>query len=144
MPLTDADAAYVMLNLWQRGRDEIAVMGIESSQLQYILKWKSDPRASFSIYSDGSPIAIFGAFDLGDDEYSTWFLAVELPRRGLVAMISLLSETIKERAKAMNAKRLNCFSPCIHPRAPDWFRAIGFHEVAHNSPTVRRFVIDFA
>jgi hypothetical protein len=144
MPLTDGDAAYVLLNLWQRGRDEMTVLGIKSPQLQYILKWKTDPRASFAIHLENSPIVVCGAFNMGEGEYSTWFLAVELSRRELVGMIPLLRGTIKERAQDIGMKQLNCFSTCIHPRAPDWFRAIGFHEVPHNSPTVRRFVWDFA
>lgn len=144
VPLTEADAAFVMLNLWQRGRDEIAVLGIQSSQFQYILQWHADPRASFAIHLNDQPIAICGAFNLGGDEYSTWMLAVELARRDLVRMVPVLREAILDKARDLQVKRLNCYSPCIHPRAPEWFKAIGFHEVPHNSPVVRRFVMNFS
>lgn len=144
VPLTDHDANIVLHNLWQRGREEISLLGQELPDVKKLLQVHADPRASFAIHFHDQPIAVCGAFDMGNDEYSTWFLAVEMPRRLLVDMIPMLRYQIQARAKSLNMKRLNCYSPCIHPRAPEWFKAIGFHEVLHDSPKVRRFVMNFA
>lgn len=147
VPLTDHDANIVLHNLWQRGREEISLLGQELPDVKKLLQANADPRASFAIHFNNQPIAICGAFDMGNDEYSTWFLAVEMPRRLLVDMIPMLRGVILDKARDIGIKRLNCYSPCIHPRAPEWFKAIGFHEVLYTpppgSPNVRRFVIDF-
>ncbi len=143
-PFSIEDVDYVLRNLWRRGQDEITVMGLTIPDVRTLLS-KVDQNISFAIHGEEEePLVVMGAFSLGDGEYSTWFMAVELERRQLIEMVRLCRAVILDKAKDLKVNRINCYSPCIHPRAPEWFKAIGFHEVLHNSPPLRRFVIDFA
>lgn len=150
--LTDASPEavdYVLTNLWERGEQEFALLGITKEQAAgFIARQRDVGLPTMAGWIDSDPVFISGLTHADDPSgMVTWFQATELFTPYVHPITHALREAMERTATAYNLAYIEIHSPCVHPKSGRWFKALGFdldvdRHVAQG-PTLYRFVRRF-
>ena len=131
-PTAEQDIAFIALNLWDRGDVEIRNYGLHSREhlKDHLFGMFSHSRYHSECLLDGEePVAVFGAYQIGDNDFSTWFIATERFQEFGLQITRYLTRFIKAEINTRPpGVYLELVSSSEHPHAPEWFKAIGFEK----------------
>jgi hypothetical protein len=119
---------FVMSNLWQRGRDELGVLDISDEAARAIIAHQRAIGApTMALWVDGRPVVILGLMHTGEPRaMRTWFQATEEFSDNALAITQQLRDSMAQFADARGLDYIEIVSPCVHPLAGRWFKALGF------------------
>jgi hypothetical protein len=112
---------YVLDNLWPRGIEEFARLGVTKEQAftrfsDYIATGKRPIALVFD-----RPVVVTGIGTEGGEQF-TWFIATDEFERHASAI------TRQIRREARHFDPLYIYSVCVHPDTEKWFRVLGFEK----------------
>lgn len=106
--------AHVFANLWQRGVEELAGLGLTPEQGAEMAMRFALADESRAYLADGVPVCVFGA--VGG---ATWFQATDDFDKHHVGITQAISD--------LSAKgEYTIYSQLVHPKAERWFNRMGF------------------
>jgi|GEM_PF-2019850 len=119
---------FVMENLWQRGQEELAILGIETEVARGIIAHqRAIGMPNMAIWIDDEPVIICGVMRTDHPHgMATWFQATEMFTPFMRPITAQLRESLERTALAFGLEFLEIISPCVHPKTGRWFRALGF------------------
>lgn len=119
---------HVFANMWDRGREELCILGLSSERAREILEAERKAgNPSMAIWFDGEPVVILGLMRTADPAGRvTWFEATDLFARFARQITHQLRLSMENAARDFALDFIEIFSPCVHPASGRWFRALGF------------------
>lgn len=131
--LTEHGLRHVVANLWERGRRELEVFGLDPVAAYIQLSSCIGELYSFEVRDGDEPIVAMGAVERADNHFFTWFLATEK----FTNYGSELTRVVREFLAAQTALRpgaiLEVVSASDYPGTDLWFRLLGFKLVGEHS-----------
>lgn len=147
---TNASISHVMTHLWERGAQELEILGYSR---QYVaetianMRDKGWPTMAFIV--DDEPVCVCGlVLEEGGKRAATWFQATEDFTRYQRQITRELRAHMEAAAAERAIEEIEIFSACVHPRAGRWFKALGFEldvdrHPGQDMPRTYRFVRRF-
>jgi hypothetical protein len=119
---------YVFDNLWERGGQELAILGYSVDQARAIVTHQRLSGApTLAVWIDGAPALICGLMRTDSpDGMATWFQATEAFTEHARQITKELRAKLEGAATTYNLKFIEIVSPCVHPKTGRWFAALGF------------------
>lgn len=124
-PLTEDAIDYVLENLSKADRVELEALGMSEPRAVFVAAAQGAP-VSGAIYSNGKPIAIYGANPHHDDPKTgiAWMVTTEeFGRSGAAGAVT--TRRILTQMQAKFARLTNCVH-AEHRRAIRWLKWLGF------------------
>lgn len=119
---------FVFDRLWQRGREELEILGISEDEARGIIHHEVVSGApTMALWIGEAPVVILGLMRT-DDPYGmrTWFQATDLFTRYARQITQQLRGSLTQFAHARHLDYIEVVSPCVHPDSGRWFAALGF------------------
>lgn len=120
VPVTDDNLRYVLTNLWPRGVQELALLGLTRDTAFTQFRQYARGYKSRVLEHEGVPVVAVG-IDSDEGGAFTWFQATE----AFETHASAITRYIRREAKAYHGP-LSIYSVCVHPATERWFRVLGF------------------
>lgn len=125
--VTPQAARHVVDNLWERGAQELDILGISRGEALNVMAHcleRGYPTLAWSV--DGIPVVVTGLMPTGPGVMCSWFLATEEFTRYQRSITLAVWREMEQVAKARGLREIEVFSTCRHPEAARWFEALGF------------------
>jgi hypothetical protein len=125
-----ADAVdHVFGNLWERGQQELAVLGYPLDVARAIVNRQRETGApTLALWIDDEPIVISGLMKTDNPKgMSTWFQATDAFAHFALPLTKEIRYQLEETARAYDLDYIEIVSPCVHPKTGRWFGALGFN-----------------
>lgn len=126
---SDESVAFVLDHLWDRGRQELDILGITPEvAMGMIAQQRQAGLPTMAIWVDNEPVVISGLLRLADPlGMVTWFQATDLFAGHARAITKELRAKLAFAASMYDLAYIEINSPCTHPDTGRWFGALGFH-----------------
>lgn len=130
---TEQEIDFVLANLWERGKREALMVGVDS--VAELRKWLVDypPDNLYTIVYQEKPIAIAGSSCANDTHFTTFLATKDFKKMGK-PLTRFIKKFISERVNALEIKRLEIWSASDHPEAGKWFNVLRFYLNAIDPP----------
>lgn len=119
---------YVLANLWQRGREELDILGISEDAARGIIQSEVERGSpTWALWIDERPVVVMGLM-LIDEPFGmrTWFQATDDFNTYARAITQQIRDSMSQFAASRNLDFIEIVSPCVHPQSGRWFKALGF------------------
>lgn len=124
-PCTPEHIRYVVHNSWERGRKEAELCGFKTEEAWVAHIQSMTGEYGYTALHEGVPVAIYGAVEK-NGTYYTFFAATESFNAIARQITRFLRRFLIEKLAEKPGARLELGSLCDHPKADDWFKALGF------------------
>lgn len=126
IPLDMGNAEIVVKNIWDRGREEAMVFGIEDEGglLDYIYS-RRDDRYAYIVIADDKPIAAMGVFRVDAGIFRTWFIATDDFVNNFMAITRKIKYMMEHDGIEDGITGFETFSACTHKKTEKWFKVLG-------------------
>lgn len=120
---------HVFDNLWERGARELEMLGFSNEMARGFVAYQVQAgMPTLALWFDNEPVVIMGlARSDNPNAMSTWFQATELFTEFARPITEELRRQIAHVGETRNLDYVEIISPCVHPHAGRWFRALGFN-----------------
>jgi len=133
---------YILENLWERGREELRLLGVTTVSEAFIRMMdfiRGGTNSGVLCGPEGKPIIVTGMFREDTGQMVTWFQATEEFTKYVEPITRLMMHEIE-----CYGGDISVYSVCVHPQTERWFKLMGFlpdgwTEKLPSGATMRRF-----
>lgn len=118
--ITPDKLAHIWANLWERGKQEFAALGISLS-LGFAMFLDYKAAESFILLADDEPVLVCGIVRLDDGDSFTFMQATTAFDKHYREIMRVM-----RRGSRRHGGNIYIYSPLIHDKAARFFQAIGY------------------